>query len=347
MSPQAGSVVHGGGARTSVSSSRGAHMREERSTLSSVHAAETGGARAPLGRDDQLRTAEQVLRTDSVQVVGMPGTGVTTLVETVVRRRADAGHTVLRVPPSPWSPRPTTPLEQVGALLAHADSPTVVVDDAHLVPVPHLEALLEAVEERGGRAVLGVHPGDLPDLDVVHLPGLPRESVRRLLEPALGRPLGLADEVLVAGLSRATRGHVSHLRALLEPALLRPLAVLADREQDLDALRTPFADALAVHTRAALAALDEDARLAAAIVAVAGPHAPGAVLDAAAGVEQLAAAREARLLERHGDSHRYRHAAVRDLVRRSLPVDVLAEARWRLGVGAQATGMHHAPAGVF
>lgn len=322
-------------------------MREERSTLSSVHAIQTGGARAPVGRDDQLRTAEQVLRTDSVQVVGMPGTGVTALVETVVRRRADAGHPVLRVPPSPWSPRPTTPLEQVGTLLSHTDSPTVVVDDAHLVPVPDLEALLAAVEGRGGRVVIGVHPGDLVDRDVVHLPGLPRDAVRRLLESALGHRPGLSEELLVAGLARVTRGHVSHLRALLEPEVLRVLAGLAAREQDLDALRTPFADALATRTHATLADLDEDSRLAASIVAVAGPHAPGALLDAAAGIDQLARAREARLLERHGETHRYRHAAVRDLVRRSLPVDVLAEARWRLGVGAQGTGMHHAPAGVF
>lgn len=347
MSPRTGSVVHGGGTRASASSSRGAHMREERSTLSSVHAAETREAHAPVGRADQLRTAEQVLRTDSVQVVGMPGSGVTALVETVVRRRADAGHPVLRVPPSPWAPRPTTPLEQVGSLLSHADSPTVVVDDAHLVPVPHLEALLAAVEERGGRVVLGVHPGDLVDRDVVHLPGLPRDAVRRLLEPVLGRRPGLAEELLVAGLARATRGHVSHLRALLEPEVLRPLAGLAAREQDLDALRIPFADALATRTRATLAGLDEDVRLAAGIVAVAGPHAPGALLDAAAGVGQLARAREARLLERHAETHRYRHAAVRDLVRRSLPADVLAEVRWRLGVGSQATGLHHAPAGVF
>ncbi|MSY86436.1 MAG: hypothetical protein F2693_17215 [Actinobacteria bacterium] len=315
--------------------------------MSSVHAIQTGGARAPVGRDDQLRTAEQVLRTDSVQVVGMPGTGVTALVETVVRRRADAGHPVLRVPPSPWSPRPTTPLEQVGTLLSHTDSPTVVVDDAHLVPVPDLEALLAAVEGRGGRVVIGVHPGDLVDRDVVHLPGLPRDAVRRLLESALGHRPGLSEELLVAGLARVTRGHVSHLRALLEPEVLRALAGLAAREQDLDALRTPFADALATRTHATLADLDEDSRLAASIVAVAGPHAPGALLDAAAGIDQLARAREARLLERHGETHRYRHAAVRDLVRRSLPVDVLAEARWRLGVGAQATGLHHAPAGVF
>ena len=322
-------------------------MRDERSTLPSVHSTGTDDSSVLLGRDDQLRTAELVLRHASLQVVGAPGTGVTALVEEVVRRRAATGHTVVRVLPSAWSARTVPPLEQVGALLAHADSPTVVVDDAHLVAVEQLEALVATVEALGGRVVLGVHPGDLVDRDIVHVPGLHRDAVRQLLEPALGRPLGLGDEVLVAGLARVTRGHVSHLLALLEPELLPPLAALAAREQDLDALRTPFADALATHTRTVLAALEEDARLAAGIVAVAGPHAPGALLDAAAGVEQLGRAREVGLLERHGDDLRYRNAAVRDLVRRSLPADVLAESRWRLGVAAQAAGLHHAPAGVF
>lgn len=322
-------------------------MREERSTLSSVQSARADRSSVLVGRADQLRTAELVLRDASVQVVGMPGSGVTALVEEIARRRAAAGHPLLRVLPSPWAPRAVTPLEQVGALLGHTESPTVVVDDAHLLSVEHLETLQTSVRELGGRVVLGVHPGDLPDLDVVHLPGLGRDSVRALLEPALGRTLGLADEVLVSGLARVTRGHVSHLMALLEPEVLRPLAELAAREQDLDALRTPFADALATHARTVLAALEEDARLAAAVVAVAGPHAPGPLLDAAAGVEQLGHARQAGLLERNGDSHRYRHAAVRDLVRRSLPADVLAEARWRLGVAAQATGLLTAPAGVF
>jgi hypothetical protein len=129
--------------------------------------------------------------------------------------------------------------------------------------------------------------------------------------------------------------------------VLAPLAALAAEAEDLDPLRTPFADALSSDTQARLSALDEPSRLAASIVAVAGPGAPASLVDAAAGVEQLAPTRVVGLLERVGDGHRYRNAAVRDLVRRSLPADVLTESRWRLGVAAQATGLHHAPAGVF
>ena len=92
---------------------------------------------------------------------------------------------------------------------------------------------------------------------------------------------------------------------------------------------------------------DRAGAIADAVVALAGPHAPGVLLDASAGVHQLSRAREVGLLERHADTHRYRHAAVRDLVRRSVPDDVLAESRWRLGVAAQAAGLHRAPAGVF
>lgn len=300
-----------------------------------------------VGRDYQVMAVEEVLEAASVQVVGMPGTGVTALLDAVVQRRLAAGHPVLRIPVSPWSAAPATPLSHLDALLPHVDAPTVVLDDAQLVPHADLSALVSAVVDRSGRVLLGVHPGELLDLDIVHLPGLSRDAVRLLLTEALGRPLGFSDEYLVAALSRATRGHVSHLRALLEPPLLTELAALSERHQDLDALRDDFADALSDATRARLAALDEPERLAVAVTALAGPHAPGVLLDAAAGIDQLAQAREVGLLVRDGDSHRFRHAAVRDLVRRDTPPDVLAEARWRLSVGAQAAGLHHAPPGVY
>lgn len=302
---------------------------------------------ALVGRDYHVMATEEVLAHGSVQVIGAPGTGVSSVVEAVARRRGAAGHPVMRVHLHPWSARPPRPLDQVDALLAHLTAPTIVVDDAQLVPVEDLEALLARIEERDGRVLLGVHPGTLADVDVVHLPGLHRDAVRQLLAAALDRPLGHSDELVVAALSRATRGHVGHLVALLEPDLLGPLMAAAEQEEDLDALRTPFADALATSTRARLASLDEGGRLAISILAIAGPYAPAALLDAAAGVEQLGRARDAGLLERVGEAHRFRHAAVRDLVRRSLPADVLVEARWRLGVAAQAAGLPHAPPGVF
>lgn len=332
-------------------------MREDRFTLSRGRTdddtspggpGDAGAAATPLvGRDYELMTVEEVLDQASVQVIGPPGSGVSAVVEAVADRRRAAGHAVLVATVAPWAAGPPRPLDQVDALLPHLDSPTVVVDDAQLVPVEDLEALRARVEGRGGRLLLGLHPGTLPDLDVVHLPGLTRDHVRQLLAGVLGRPVGSSDELLVAALSRATRGHVSHVLALLEPPLLRPLAALAADQEDLDPLRTPFADALASDTRARLSTLDQPSRLAASIVAVAGARAPAALLDAASGVEQLAPTRVVGLLERVGDGHRYRNAAVRDLVRRSLPAEVLAESRWRLGVAAQATGLHHAPAGVF
>lgn len=301
----------------------------------------------PVGRDYQVMSAHEVLADSSVQVVGMPGSGVTAVVDAIAQGRAAAGQAVLRVPVSPWSTAPLSPLSHVEALLPHLVAPCVVVDDAHLVPLEGLSALITAVEDRGGRVLLGVHPGELMDLEIVHLPGLPRDAVRHLLREALDRPLDLGDEVLAAALSRTTRGHVSHLRALLEPPVLPILAAIAEERQDLDALRDDFADALADSTQDRLYRLDEGGRLAVAIVALAGPAAPGALLDAAAGVDQLAQARAVGLLDRHGDAHRFRHAAVRDLMSRSVPDDVRAEARWRLSVASQAAGLQHSPPDVF
>lgn len=326
----------------------GGHVREEVLTMLTQ---EASGVEQPLllGRDYQVMSVEEVLEDASAQVVGMPGSGVTSILDAVVRRRLTAGHAVLRIPVSPWSSatRPATPLSQLDALLPHLVAPTVVLDDAQLVPLEDLSALITAVEDRAGRVLLGVHPGELVDLDIVHLPGLSRDAVRLLLTDALDRPLGFSDEYLVAGLSRATRGHVSHVLALLEPPVLRELEALAEEKQDLDVLREDFADALADSTQDRLSTLDESSRLAVAVVAVAGPHAPGILIDAAAGIDQLSRARDAGLLERDGDSHRFRHAAVRDLVRRGAPDEVLAEARWRISVAAQAAGLRHAPPGVF
>ena len=307
----------------------------------------THGPPTLVGRDYQLMAVEEVLDQASVQVVGLPGTGVSALLDTVVDRRLADGRTVLRIPVSPWSAAPTAPLAHLDALLPHVEAPLVVLDDAQLVPLDQLSALVATVEEHAGRVLLGVHPGELLDLDVVHLPGLSRDAVRRLVAEALGRPLGFADECLVAGLARSTRGQVSHLLALLETPVLAELAAVAAERQDLDAMRDDFADALAEATQERLSVLDEAERLAIAVTALAGPHAPGELLDAAAGVGQLARGRVVGLLERDGDSHRFRHAAVRDLVRRGAPAAVLAEARWRISVAAQAAGLHHAPAGVY
>lgn len=323
-------------------------MREEILTLLTP---EAPGVEQPplLGRDYQVMSVEEVLEDASAQVVGMPGSGVTAVLDTIVHRRLTSGRAVLRIPVSPWSStaRPTSPLSQLDALLPHLVAPTVVLDDAHLVPLEDLSALISAVEHRSGRVLLGVHPGELVDLDIVHLPGVSRDTVRLLLTEALGRPLGFSDEYLVAGLARATRGHVSHVLALLEPPVLRELEALAEEKQDLDVLREDFADALADSTQDRLSTLDESSRLAVAVVALAGPHAPGILQDAAAGIDQLSRAREVGLLERVGDAHRFRHAAVRDLVRRGAPDEVMAEARWRISVAAQAAGFRHAPPGVF
>ena len=319
-------------------------MREDNLTLLAVEATTPPDL---VGRDYQVMAAEEVLADSSVQVVGMAGSGVTALVTEVARRQAAAGRAVLRVPVEPWSAAPTSPLSHLDALLPHLTAPVVVVDDAQLLSLQDVSALTSAVEDASGRVVLGLHPGELLDLDVVHLPGLARDAVRDLLSQALQRPLGFADEVLVAALSRATRGHVSHLRALLEPDVLGPLAAVAEERQDLDALRDDFADALADSTQERLYQLSEPERLAVAVVAVAGPYAPGTLIDAAAGVDQLAQARLVGLLERDGDSHRFRHAAVRDLISRGAPDDVRAEARWRISVAAQAAGLHHAPPGVY
>lgn len=338
-----GSVTGGVALGRLVSREPGGTVREELDLLE-------GAARRTstlVGRDYQLMAVEEVLEQASVQVVGLPGTGVSALLDAVAGRRLDAGSPVLRVPASPWSAVPTGPLGDLDALLPHVEGPLVVVDDAHLFPLDRLSALVSAVEDRQGRVLLGVHPGELLDLDVVHLPGLSRDAVRVLLTEALGRPLGFADECLVAGLARSTRGHVSHLLALLESPLLAELAAVAAARQDLDAMRDDFADALAEATQEKLSVLDEPERLAIAVTALAGPHAPGALLDGAAGVEQLARGRVVGLLERDGDSHRFRHAAVRDLVRRGAPRHVLAEARWRISVAAQAAGLHHAPPGVY
>jgi hypothetical protein len=326
----------------------GGHVREELLTLLTP---ESPGVERPplLGRDYQVMSVEEVLDDASAQVVGMPGSGVSAILDAVVERRLAAGRAVLRIPVSPWSAEttPASPLSQLDALLPHLQAPTVVLDDAHLVSLEDLSALITAVEDRAGRVLLGVHPGELVDLDIVHLPGLSRDTVRLMLTAALDRRLGFSDEYLVAGLSRATRGHVSHVLALLEQPVLRELQALAEEKQDLDELREDFADALADSTQDRLSTLQEPSRLAVAITALAGPHAPGILLDAAAGVDQLSRAREAGLLERSGDSHRFRHAAVRDLVRRGAPEDVMAEARWRISVAAQAAGLHHAPPGVF
>lgn len=319
-------------------------MREENGSLLT---SEATGPPVLVGRDYQVMAVEEVLDDTSVQVVGMPGTGVSTVLDVVGHRHLAAGGAVLRIPVQAWSAVPTSPLSHLDALLPHLAAPLVVLDDAHLVSADDLSALVSAVEDRAGRVLLGVHPGELLDLDVVHLPGLSRDAVRLLLTDALERPLGFADECLVAALARATRGHVSHLLALLERPVLTELAALAEERQDLDALREEFADALADATQDRLSTLDESGRLAVAITALAGPQAPGVLLDAAAGIDQLSRARECGLLVREGDTHRFRHAAVRDLVRRGAPAAVVAEARWRLSVAAQASGFHHAPPGVY
>lgn len=319
-------------------------MREQR--LSLITPGQVVAPTGLVGRDHQLAAAEEVLEQSSVQVVGMPGTGVSALLDVLAHRQSTRGRTVLRVTVSPWNP--TGPLAQLDSLLPHLDAPTVVLDDAQHWAREAVHELLGATSRAGGRVVLGVHPGELSDLDVVHLPGLSRDAVRQLVEQSLGRPLaGPGDEALLAGLARTTRGHVSHLRALLEPDTLEPLVEVAARRPDLDLLREEFADALAESVQASLSTLDEHARLAVAVVAVAGPYAPAALVDAAAGTRQLADARESGLLERTDGGHRFRHAAVRDLVRRSAPLRILTEARWRIAVAAQATGVTHAPPGVL
>lgn len=319
-------------------------MREDELTLLRAIGHEVP---VPMGRDYQVMAVEEVLDTASVQVVGMPATGVTAVVDAVAGRARAAGHAVLRISVAPWCATPTSPLSQLDALLPHVEAPLVVLDDAQHCGLAELSELAAAVEDRSGRLLLGVHPGELLDLDIVHLPGLSRDAVRQLLTDALDRPLGFADEFLVAALARTTRGQVSHLLALLEQPVLSELAALAEERQDLDALREDFADALADATQERLSTLDESARLAVAVVALAGPHAPGVLLDVAAGIDQLSRARESGLLVRDGDSHRFRHAAVRDLVRRGAPAEVMTEARWRLSVAAQAAGLRHAPAGVY
>lgn len=323
-------------------------MRVER--LSLITPERPVAAPEPLtGRDYQVMSAEEVLLSSSLQVVGMPGTGVSALLDTLAHRQVSAGRVVLRIPASPWVP--TSPLSQVDALLPRLEAPTVVLDDAQLWSHDDLAELLAAVTGRRGRLLLGVHPGDVMDLDVVHLAGLSRDAVRLLvnqaLDTTLGRTLDPADDTLVAALARSTRGHVSHLRALLEPETLEPLAELALREQDLDRIRDDFADALASSVQAALSTLDESARLAVAVVSLAGPYAPTDLVDAAAGTRQLTDARESGLVERVDGRHRFRHAAVRDLVRRRAPERVLSEARWRLAVASQATGITTAPLGVM
>lgn len=300
-----------------------------------------------LGRDYEVMAAEEILATASVQIVGMPGSGVTTMLNAIVHRFVEIGRTVLRVPVLPWSATPVSLLTQVDALLPHLEAPIVVVDDAHLADHDDLTRLVEVVESMGGRVLLGVHPGEMADVDIVHLPGLSRDAVRQFLTEALGRPLELSDEYLVAALSRTTRGHVSHLLALLEPDVLGPLADLAQQVQDLDGLREAFSDSLSTDTRTRLEQLDEQTQLAVAILAVAGNHTPGLLIDVAAGTEQLQDLRRRGLIERTPDSHKFRNAAVRDLIRRSAPNDLVAEARWRLAVAAQAAGFTTAPPGVF
>ncbi|MBF4162384.1 hypothetical protein [Nocardioides acrostichi] len=302
------------------------------------------GATPLRGRNRVLARVEVAVRQNSSALVwGAAGSGVSALLTEAARRAEAVGVTVIRADVQPWG------ADQVlcaGGFPEAADLAArtlVVIDDADTVPLAQVEAVLDRARAVRIPVLIGSH-SRLPDVEsrrgctAVALEQLTVADVADVLFD-LGEP---ADPGLALSFHVASSGNPSALRMLLEHPTLRELVTEAPSD-DAEAV-AQLELALPIWVATSLLRLDEPARMAVAIAAVAGPLVPADLLLLAAGAEGLASAEAHGLLQSSpAGEYRFRHAAVRHRLVTESSAERLAEARWRLGVAAQRCDVHSAP----
>jgi len=291
-----------------------------------------------VGRRQQLRLVLSALATEGAAVVhAEPGGGLTRFLDAIATQLAslgvvavcvnatdhlDAADGVLRqVLHEAGVTVPATVVSRFAddlALIGASRPLSVVVDDAHVLGPTTWSALIDASGRTGVSVVLGTHqvaaapgaialdpltPGDVAE--VLRLGGDDPDRAPELAEASGGNPLALA-------------------------------LLYGDDVRD----RTDPAPGLAALARQLLAGLSHDERALVERIAVFGDDAalaPAALIGAAGAFTRTDGPLPA-ILTRQGDTVRFRHGILRDLVRREMPPALREELHLEGALAARAAG---------
>ncbi|TIC81666.1 hypothetical protein [Nocardioides sp. GY 10127] len=306
-----------------------------------------------VGRNRELARIEAAAREGRpVLVRGRAGGGVTSVLREVSRRLGVAGRSPATGAGSPWVPEeaPEQVLADAGGLLPPSirRGNNLVVDDADRCTPEELQRLADVARLSGVSLVLGAHEdvplvSEDPAATVLDLPGLGRDAVAHMASAALGEALEPGGGP-VSCLHRASVGNPGRLAALLDLPEIEPLVHLAKEVPDPATLAPAFAAVLESAVMARVDRLSPDGRTALAVVLVAGPHAPLALVISAVGRDGLDEAIACGLLHvEPGQVPELKHGAVGRLLAHRLPWQLRAEAERRLGVAAERAGVALAP----
>ncbi|MCL8025709.1 ATP-binding protein [Nocardioides bruguierae] len=312
----------------------------------------TAGSRTPLlmGRNRELARIEAAAREGRpVLVRGRAGVGVSAVLQEVARRLEVSGRRPGRGAGSPWAEVGTdvdiTPASARDLIpLAARRGTSLVVDDADLCSPEELRLLAETAWRSSVSLVLGAHAdvplvSQDPSASVIDLDGLDRASVAHLASSLRGEVLD-ADGGAAACLQRACAGNPGRLTALLDLPEINDLLVRAADTEDPEELAPEFAGLLERSVLARVGALTLAGQTALAVVLVAGPHAPLALVQGAAGHDGLDEVLASGLLVQvEAETPEPRHGAVGRLLTHTLPWQLRAEAQRLLGVAAERTGL--------